>query len=351
MAAANSGDAGLDDFFKQTSGDNEMANAAGNSATATTFGANTGGGENTTYQPPVNEFNNPTSFSGDGGNTLNLSKGDGGAPAGTNNDFNNVGGAQGGNQGEQPFNTGTSADLYLNRSFTMLPDFIRGARHPKTCFFHVFFKALCLFTYFFGSWFFPARSATLLTYIFCILFLAFDFWTVKNVTGRLLVGLRWWSVPKVDPRTGEEIPGADEWHFESLESIKQANSGAREFASQGFNLNLSGGERTIDPLDRNVFWFFLMTWPGVWALLLLYNMMLLKMSWVVFLVAAEVFACTNLYGFWMCSSDQRKKGQQMMDNVTGAVQGAMFKQMGQKMMGGLFGGGKTASASGGAAAA
>lgn len=27
---------------------------------------------------------------------------------------------------------------------------------------------------------------------------AFDFWTVKNVTGRLLVGLRWWSEPRVD---------------------------------------------------------------------------------------------------------------------------------------------------------
>lgn len=26
-----------------------------------------------------------------------------------------------------------------------------------------------------------------------ILLLACDFWTVKNVTGRLLVGLRWWN--------------------------------------------------------------------------------------------------------------------------------------------------------------
>ncbi len=26
-----------------------------------------------------------------------------------------------------------------------------------------------------------------------VLLLAFDFWTVKNVSGRLLVGLRWWN--------------------------------------------------------------------------------------------------------------------------------------------------------------
>ncbi len=29
-----------------------------------------------------------------------------------------------------------------------------------------------------------------------ILLLAADFWTVKNVTGRLLVGLRWWNYVK-----------------------------------------------------------------------------------------------------------------------------------------------------------
>ena len=32
-----------------------------------------------------------------------------------------------------------------------------------------------------------------MTFIIVIIFSAFDFWTVKNVTGRLLVGLRWWS--------------------------------------------------------------------------------------------------------------------------------------------------------------
>merc|ERR1711879_10426 len=34
-----------------------------------------------------------------------------------------------------------------------------------------------------------------------------DFWTVKNVTGRLLVGLRWWHYVKED--------GTNVWMFES----------------------------------------------------------------------------------------------------------------------------------------
>ena len=32
--------------------------------------------------------------------------------------------------------------------------------------------------------------ATFISVIVCV---SFDFWTVKNVTGRLLVNLRWWS--------------------------------------------------------------------------------------------------------------------------------------------------------------
>lgn len=37
--------------------------------------------------------------------------------------------------------------------------------------------------------------------------LAFDFWVVKNVSGRLLVGLRWWHEVQPD--------GSDRWIFES----------------------------------------------------------------------------------------------------------------------------------------
>jgi hypothetical protein len=36
-----------------------------------------------------------------------------------------------------------------------------------------------------------------------------DFWVIKNVTGRLLVGLRWWNEVKED--------GSEEWKFESYD--------------------------------------------------------------------------------------------------------------------------------------
>lgn len=46
-----------------------------------------------------------------------------------------------------------------------------------------------------------------LTFISIITFSAFDFWTVKNVTGRILVNLRWWS--EFDEN------GSEKWVFES----------------------------------------------------------------------------------------------------------------------------------------
>lgn len=46
-----------------------------------------------------------------------------------------------------------------------------------------------------------------LVFVVTILLLAFDFWTVKNVSGRLLVGLRWWNEIQED--------GTNKWVFES----------------------------------------------------------------------------------------------------------------------------------------
>ncbi len=60
-------------------------------------------------------------------------------------------------------------------------------RHPQATVFHMLFRTLALVTYILSPFSF------LLTFIAVILLLSFDFWTVKNISGRLLVGLRWWN--------------------------------------------------------------------------------------------------------------------------------------------------------------
>ena len=49
-----------------------------------------------------------------------------------------------------------------------------------------------------------------LTFVMVTILSAMDFWTVKNVSGRLLVGLRWWN--DVDEA------GQNHWRFESFEA-------------------------------------------------------------------------------------------------------------------------------------
>jgi len=67
--------------------------------------------------------------------------------------------------------------------------FIKQSRHPTASAFHLLFKTLALVFYLFSGTF----ANFIFVNVLCILLLAFDFWTVKNVTGRLLVGLRWWN--------------------------------------------------------------------------------------------------------------------------------------------------------------
>ena len=72
----------------------------------------------------------------------------------------------------------------------------------------VLLQSVALFIYIFGGWF---TSNFIVHFVSCIILLAFDFWTVKNITGRLLVGLRWWSYVQEN--------GNSEWVFESLEDM------------------------------------------------------------------------------------------------------------------------------------
>ena len=69
---------------------------------------------------------------------------------------------------------------------------------------------------------------------------ALDFWVVKNISGRLLVGLRWWSA--YDDQ-GNEI-----WKFESH--------------SKEFHAN---------PVDKTFFWSGQLVGTLVWGIFLILN--------------------------------------------------------------------------------
>jgi hypothetical protein len=156
-----------------------------------------------------------------------------------------------------------------------------------TIIFHLLFKTAALFLYVFGSWF---TSNFIFTFVLCIILLAFDFWTVKNVSGRLLVGLRWWSIVKDD--------GSNEWIFESLEDMAE-----------------------ISTLDSRMFWGGLYLSPICWSLLLIVGVLRLQFEYIPIVVAALMLSFANIIGYIKCSSSAKNKMKSFVER--GMQQGSM----------------------------
>ena len=103
-----------------------------------------------------------------------------------------------------------------------------------------------------------------------------DFWTVKNISGRLLVGLRWWNVVDED--------GKSHWHFQSFED-----------------------QRFVHPTDSNVFWLALFAAPVIWALLSIAALLSFKFMWFLLVNVALGLSAINAYGYVRCKRDASKK--------------------------------------------
>uniref|UniRef100_A0A7S0Q2P4 Golgi apparatus membrane protein TVP23 homolog n=1 Tax=Coccolithus braarudii TaxID=221442 RepID=A0A7S0Q2P4_9EUKA len=152
-------------------------------------------------------------------------------------------------------------------------DIAAGLKHPVTAFFHLLFKVLALMAYIFGTWF---SSSFVNIFVLCVLLLAFDFWTVKNVTGRLMVGLRWWSEVQDD--------GSTEWKFEAQEDNLQSTT-----------------------LDIGVFWLGLIMPALIWFLFGIGSLFRLSFDWLLLISIALVLSFANIIGYVRCKKDARSK--------------------------------------------
>ncbi|KAL9305534.1 Golgi apparatus membrane protein-like protein ECHIDNA [Arabidopsis thaliana] len=83
---------------------------------------------------------------------------------------------------------------------------VENYANPRTCLFHVLFKGAALAFYILSALFF---NSFVIIFVVTVLLAALDFWVVKNVSGRILVGLRWWN--EIND-LGESV-----WKFESLD--------------------------------------------------------------------------------------------------------------------------------------
>ena len=115
-------------------------------------------------------------------------------------------------------------------------------------------------------------------FVACVLVLAFDFWTVKNVTGRLLVGLRWWNEVRED--------GTNTWIYESKPD-----------------------SRAVNKTDSFWFWSTLWATPVVWGVFGIAALFSLNFSYLLIVAVAIALSGANVIGYWKCQKDASSRIQ------------------------------------------
>ena len=155
----------------------------------------------------------------------------------------------------------------------------RSFRHPMAALFHILFKSLALMIYLFGGIFGNDFKST---FVAVILLISMDFWVVKNVTGRLLAGLRWSNFIDDD--------GNSHWIFENK----------RKASDQDNQDDDDNQEAHAQSSDSTMFWFGLISAPTIWTFLVFVSIFKFNVQWLMLVTLAATLSISNLYGYIRC---------------------------------------------------
>ena len=159
-----------------------------------------------------------------------------------------------------------------NRDSIDFTNFLQHAANPGIVLFTLLFKTLAIVAFLVLGIF---GFSDALVFIIVIILNAFDFWFVKNVSGRILVGLRWWNEVRDD--------GTEVWIFES-DHEKRATS-----------------------IDTTLFWASLYIAPLFWGIFLIIELIGLSLMWFLVCLISFVLTFSNTVGYYKCSGEQKKK--------------------------------------------
>ncbi|CAD6193577.1 unnamed protein product [Caenorhabditis auriculariae] len=162
---------------------------------------------------------------------------------------------------ESDLNIGSSAPAAGGQGFSL-----QMFGKPTIVLAHLAFKAAALFFYFFANF---ITDSFIVQFLLILIFLSMDFWTVKNITGRLLVGLRWWSFVDAE--------GNNHWKFESAKDNDR-----------------------FPAMDRRVFWLGLVVGPLAWAFFVTTAFLTFKFEWMIVALLGAAMSLANLYGYLRC---------------------------------------------------
>lgn len=158
-------------------------------------------------------------------------------------------------------------------------------KHPVASFFHLFFRVAAILVYLLCELLSSSFIACMVT---IILLLSCDFWTVKNITGRLMVGLRWWNQVDDD--------GKSHWVFESRKGA---------------------GKQMGSDSESRIFWLGLIVCPILWVIFVFSALFSFKIKWLAVVIMGVVLQGANLYGYVRCKVGTKTNLKNMATNYFG----------------------------------
>ncbi|XP_025194265.1 uncharacterized Golgi apparatus membrane protein-like protein CG5021 isoform X2 [Melanaphis sacchari] len=160
--------------------------------------------------------------------------------------------------------------------------------HPYVTFFHLFFRVSAVVIYFFGRLF---TESFITLFVLIILLLSMDFWIVKNITGRIMVGLRWWNYVDDD--------GVSHWVYESK-------------------------KHRVNSSEYRIFWAGLWSITGMWILFFITSLFSINFKWMLLVCIALTLNIANLYGYIKC-----KGGNQENLGISSMASSFIFQNIGK----------------------
>ncbi|KAL2732892.1 putative Golgi apparatus membrane protein-like protein CG5021 isoform X3 [Vespula maculifrons] len=179
-------------------------------------------------------------------------------------------------------------------------------KHPYITMFHLAFRISAIVVYMMCQLF---SNSFIASFVVVVLLLSMDFWTVKNITGRLMVGLRWWNY--IDDN------GKSNWFVRFKNDSRILYTFAEivqgylvrilvDVIKQSLQISVmcpafQGAQQYhINMAEARIFWLALILCPLLWSVLFVTALFRLNFQWLLLVCIAIILNGANLYGYVKC---------------------------------------------------
>ncbi|EDR22342.1 protein FAM18B, putative [Entamoeba dispar SAW760] len=150
----------------------------------------------------------------------------------------------------------------------------KGSRHPIIAGLHIGLKLIAIIVY--ALFFIFMDGYFVISFSICLLLTAVDFWITKNISGRLLVGLRWWNKVNED--------GSSQWIFEAMEDHQKVR---------------------LSYIEMMIFWVTMIAAPLLWVGVCFLCFLGIRINYLGLAIICFVMQSMNFVGFALCARGSR----------------------------------------------